>query len=161
MRARILQLTRVVRTLPVGLLLIFLSACQVQNVHHDPVAAVSDANRFLKALYLQRDYSKALELADVQLRQSSNADDLRPIVERIKGERGELKALKADSYLMTPGRTMELFYIGTYERGTLYHRLVLAGDVPSGYRVSGVWYSVDPYPEQPMRRSFNQDLFVQ
>ncbi len=130
-------------------------------MQHDPIAAVSDVNKFLKALYVEQDYPRALELADTQLRQSSNADDLKRMVEKIKDQRGELRKLKADSYLMTPGRSMELFYTGTYEKGNLYHRLVLVGDVSTGYKVSGVWYSTDPYPKQSLREKFSQDLFVQ
>lgn len=55
---------------------------------------------------------------------------------------------------------MELFYVGMYEEGTLYHHLILLGD-PSGYKVSGVWYSLDPYPEQASRRKFNQEILVE
>ncbi len=55
---------------------------------------------------------------------------------------------------------MELFYVGTYENGTLYHRLVLMGDADTGYKVSGIWYSVDPYPKHTLRREFKQPSLV-
>lgn len=55
---------------------------------------------------------------------------------------------------------MELFYTGVYERGTLYHRLVLQGEATSGYRVSGLWYILDPYPEQTLRRKFETNIPV-
>lgn len=137
---------------------LFLFCCQVQTVRHEPVQAVRDTNNFLKALYVEEDYPKALELADVQLRQSLTATDLRQLVEGIKQQHGKLKTLKADSYLMTPGSTMELFYIGEYEKGNLYHRLVLMGNVSQGYKVSGVWYKDEPYPEQPLRRKLDLEL---
>jgi hypothetical protein len=142
------------------LLVLCFSSCRVETVKHDPIKAVDDANDFLKALYLDENYPLALEVADVQLRQSLTANDLRQLVEGVKQERGKLKTLKADSYLMVQGRGMELFYVGSYQKGPLYHRLVLMGDLPTGYKVSGVWYSLDPYPEQVLRRKFNQEILV-
>lgn len=138
-----------------------LSSCKVESIRHEPSRAVSDTNQFLRALYFDEDYSRALVLADAQLRQSLSANDLKRLVEGIKQQRGKLRTLKADSYLMVQGRGMELFYVGTYENGVVYHRLVLMGDATSGYRVSGVWYSTDPYPEQALRRKFDQDINVQ
>jgi hypothetical protein len=140
--------------------LLVLTACRDEKATHQPVQAASDANRFLKALYFEEDYPKALELADAQLRQSVDANGLRQLVEGIGQQHGKLKTLRADSYLMTPGSTMELFYIGEYEKGILYHRLVLMGNASSGYRVSGVWYQPEAYAAQPLRRSFNQDIQV-
>lgn len=151
---------RIQKSLFLGFSILLLAGCHVQTVNHEPAQAATDTNRFLKALYVDKDYPKALALADTQLRQSTTANDLKQMAEGIREQRGELKTLKADSYLMTPGRTMELFYIGEYTKGTLYHRLVLIGDVSSGYRVSGVWYQTEPYPDQTLRRRFDQDILV-
>ena len=140
-------------------LVFVLSACRIQTVKHNPVRAAIDTNQFLRVLYFDEDYTKALDLAIGQLRQSTT-DDLNKMVVGIKQERGALKTLRADSYLMTQGATMELFYIGEYEKGLLYHRLVVMGDASSGYRVSGVWFQPDPYPENPLRRKFDVDIFV-
>ncbi len=142
------------------LLLLSLSACHFQSVRHSPVKAAFDANQFLKSLYFDEDCPGALRLADEQLRRSATADDLKKMMDEMKQERGALKTLRADSYLMTQGETMELFYIGEYERGVLYHRLVLMGDASSGYRVSGVWFQPEPYPENPLRRKFDGEIFV-
>jgi hypothetical protein len=136
------------------------SGCRIQTVKHSPVRAVIDTNQFLKAFYFDEDYAKALDLASGQLRQSATTDDLKKMVEEMKQERGALKTLRADSYLMTQGDTMELFYIGEYEHGVLYLRLVLMGDASSGYRVSGVWFQPEPYPENPLRRKFDVEIFV-
>ena len=141
-------------------LLLSLSACHSQSVRHSPVKAAFDANQFLKALYFDEDYPGALRLTDEQLRQSVTADDLKKMVNGMKQERGALKRLRADSYLMTQGETMELFYTGEYEKGVLHHRLVLMGDASSGYRVSGVWFQPDPYPENPLRRKFDVEISV-
>lgn len=146
-----------------GFCLLFLlsASCKVENVRHEPSRAVIDGNQFLKALYIDEDYDRARGLVDSQLQESLTANNLRQLVEKIKTEKGALKTLKADSYLMVQGRGMELFYDGTYDRGELYHRLVVVGDASSGYKVSGVWYSPDAYPEQPLRRKFGQEIFVQ
>lgn len=141
-------------------LILALSACHFQSVRHNPVKAAFDANQFLKALYFDEDWAGALRLADDLLRQSVTGDNLEKMVDEVRQERGALKTLRADSYLMTQGRTMELFYIGEYEKGVLYHRLVLMGDSSSGYRVSGVWFQAEPYPENTLRRKFDGDIFV-
>jgi len=136
------------------------SACTFQRVAHSPVKAAFNANQFLKTLYFDENCGAALELSDEQLRRSVTVENLKKLVDEIKQERGGLRSLTADSYLMTQGRTMELFYIGKYEKGVLYHRLVLMGDSSSGYRVSGVWFQPDPYPENRLRRKFDADIFV-
>jgi hypothetical protein len=114
----------------------------------------------LKALYFDEQFDEALQLADPALRNSASPTDLENMVRRAQQQLGTLKKLKADSYLMTLGRSMELFYVGTYERGTLYHRLVLVGDASSGYKVSGVWFQREPYPPSSLRRQFTEDIFV-
>ena len=141
-------------------LILLLSACHFQSVTHSPLQATADANQFLKALYFDEDWAGALRLADEGLRHSVTGDNLKKMVDEVKQQRGVLKRLKADSYLMTQGKTMELFYIGEYEKGVLYHRLVLIGDASSGYRVSGVWFKPEPYPESPLRRKFDGDIFI-
>src|SRR5713226_7659803 len=140
---------RTTRCAILALLVTFLCDCRLETVQQDPNRAVSDANQFLKALYFDGRFSEAQDLADPELRHATTPAVLREIAEKATQQKGALKTLKADSYLMTPGRTMELFYIGTYEKGTLYHRLVLSGDASSGYKVSGVWFQPEPYPEQP------------
>ena len=141
-------------------LLVTLSACRFQTVRHDPNKAASDTNQFLKALYFNDDSAGALRLADAQLRQSATADDLEKMVDRIKQERGALKTLTADLYLMVQGEGMELFYTGEYEKGVLHHRLVLLGDASAGYRVTGVWFKAEPYPENQLRRKFDVGIPV-
>ena len=148
------------QSLIIASLLLSLSACHFQSVRHSPVKAAFDTNQFLKCLYFDEDCRGALRLADEQLRKSVTADELKRMVDGMKQEWGALKKLRGDSYLMTQGETMELFYIGEYEHGVLYHRLVLMGDASSGYRVSGVWFRPEPYPENSLRRKFNGEILV-
>jgi hypothetical protein len=149
------------KTSVLGVLLLFLCGCRLEAIQHNPIQAVSEANRFLKTLYIEENYREAFESGHAELRNSGTPDNLRQIAERIRQQFGYLERLKADSYMQTPGRTMELFYVGSYERGTMYHRIVLMGDATSGYKVSGLWFKADPYPEHTMRHKFNEDIFVE
>jgi len=95
------------------------------------------------------------------LRTSAATDALTKMINQIKAERGRLKTLAADSYLMVQGEGMELFYVGIYENGILYHRLVVIGDVTTGYKISGVWFQHEPYPQSQLRRKFEMEIPVQ
>jgi len=148
------------KTLPV-LLGLFLASCSLQSFKHNPTTAVMATNVFLRALYIEHNYEHALQLSDEALRKSATATNLAQMVTLAEKKCGVLKELKADSYLMTPGSTMELFYDGRCDRGTLYHRLVLVGDVSNGYRVSGVWFQDSPYPDQALRRPFETNIVVE
>ncbi|HWN10529.1 MAG TPA: hypothetical protein VNO50_14895 [Pyrinomonadaceae bacterium] len=147
-------------TFILGLFLLLFCSCRLEVTQHNPVRALSETNSFLKALYIEEDYPTAFELSHAELRKGVTSDNLKQIVERTK-QLGTLKRLKADSYMETPGRTMELFYVGMYERGTIYHRIVLMGDATSGYKVSGVWFKAEPYPQHASRQKFNEEIFVE
>lgn len=149
-----------VRTAALFMILSF-PGCFVQAVKHDPVRAVLDTNEFLRALYFDENPSRALKLCDEQLRASTVTDDLTKMINQIKGDRGSLRRLAADSYLMVQGPEMELFYVGTYENGVLYHRIVVVGDTSTGYRVSGVWFQKEAYPWNQLRRPFEMEIPVQ
>ena len=138
-----------------------LVGCWFQSIKHNPTTAAFATNVFLRALYVERNYERALSLSDEALRKSATADNLAQMVDLAEKNCGALKELKADSYLMAPGKTMELFYVGKCDKGILYHRLVLVGDASNGYRVSGVWFQDSPYPEQAMRRRFETVIVVE
>ena len=142
-------------------ILLCFSACHIHATKHDPVKAALDTNQFLKALYLDENPSEALKFCDEQFRTSGATNALTRMISQIKAERGRLKTLTADSYLMVQGPAMELFYVGTYENGTLYHRLVVTGDASAGYRVSGVWFQHEPYAHSNLRRKFQTEILVQ
>lgn len=149
-----------IQGLIIFVLTLSLSACHFQAIRHNPIKAAFAANQFLKALYFDEDCAKARGLADERLRQAVTADQLKKMVDEIRQHWGALKKLRADSYLMTQGQTMELFYLGEYEKGVLYHRIVLIGDAPSGYRVTGVWFQPAAYPAHSLRRKFDVDIWV-
>jgi hypothetical protein len=142
-------------------LISFFSACHFQAIKHDPVEAVLDTNRFLKAFYVDENPSEALKFFNEELRTSHATDGLTRMLTQIKREQGSLRRLAADSYLMVQGPAMELFYIGTYDNGVLYHRLVVVGDASAGYKVAGVWFQHEPYPQSQLRRKFETEIPVQ
>jgi hypothetical protein len=144
----------------VVLITLCLAACHPQAIKHNPVRAAFDTNRFLKALCFDQDFAGALNLADEPLQQFVSAERLGRMVEENNQKWGALTRLRADSYLMTLGRTMELFYDGEYQKGVLYYRLVLVGDASTGYKVSGIWFQPDPYPENTLRRKFNVAIVI-
>lgn len=141
--------------------IVLLSGCRLEYAKHDPMKAVSDANVFMKALYLDEHYQKAFEISHPELRRRGSPGDLLQIIERIKQQVGGLRRLKADSYFEGHDKTVEVFYIGTYERGVIYHRIVLTGDTSNGYKVSGVWLNTEPYPEIGSRYRFKNEIFVE
>ena len=143
----------------ITILSLFICGCRMETVKQDPTRAVSDTNQFLKALYFDKNFDEAFRLAAPTLQTSATPVDLENMVKEAEERAGAIKSLKAESYRMTPGKSMELFYVGTCEKGSLYHRLVLEGDA-SGYKVSGVWFQPEPYPDDVLRRKFREDLFV-
>jgi hypothetical protein len=157
--AHVLRLNEMRRVLiPVlGLILI---ACTIQRIRHDPSTAAEAANIFLKAMYIQHDYQHALMLSDEALRRSANDENLAQTVKMAEEKCQGSGELKAESYVMSPGKTMELFYTERCQSGNLYHRLVLIGDVSNGYRVSGVWFQEAPYPETGLRRKFQNQSVI-
>ena len=149
------------RRLIVVLLLLALSGCHYQHVTHDPNRAVRDTNNFLKALYIDQNYQRALDLGDNALHKATTVQDLEQLVKTAEANAGKLEELRAESYLQTLGKTMEVFYTAKYHNATLFQCLVLTGDASEGYKVSGVWLKDSPYPEQALRRQFHTKIVVQ
>jgi hypothetical protein len=135
-----------------------LSACSLEKISHSPNQAAFNAHEFLRAMYVEEDYAKALHIAAEPVRQSATADTMKQMVEQTRQERGDFKFFKADSYLMTQGRSMEVFFVAEHANGLVYHRLVMIGDASSGYKVTGVWFKLEPYPANPLRIKFEGEV---
>jgi hypothetical protein len=153
-----------VKPLKIGIfaaILLCFSPCHFQAIKHDPIKAALDTNQFLKVLYFYGNPSEALKFSTEEFRTSGATDGLTKMLGQIKREQGSLRSLAADSYLMVQGPAMELFYVGTYDNGVLYHRVVVAGEASAGYRVSGVWFQHEPYPQSTLRRKFQIEISVQ
>jgi len=87
------------------------AGCISQSVTHDPDRAATDANQFLKAIYIDRNSSAALALAENGLRESVARETLTNMVDELIRERGALKRMAAESYLMADGRNIVIFYV--------------------------------------------------
>ncbi len=142
---------------------VFLGAgCRINvlNVSHDETRAVADANKVLSLLYLKGDYVSAYEGLAPETRKSLSSDALKALLETLRSRHGRLLSLRADSFAIMPGqKALTLFYVGTHEKGTSYHRVVVTGDA-SGYRVAGLWFSDQPYPEGNLRTKFRTRIEV-
>jgi hypothetical protein len=137
-----------------------LAICGCYFSRHHPTRAASDANSFLKALYLDHNYEAAWDLGDDTLHKSASVETLERMSWWIEDNSGQLEELKAESYTPPSGDSIELFYVGRYEKGVLYHRLLLVGDASKGYRVSGVWFRDSPYPQLAPRHPFEINIVV-
>jgi hypothetical protein len=76
-----------IRIVPIGnafLLAFVVCACSVHTERHDPVRAAYDTNDFLRALYVDGEYDKALAFGNSRLRQSLIHDDLKRLAEGIE-----------------------------------------------------------------------------
>lgn len=146
-------------TIVLGILLC-LSGCEYQAIKHDPHKAVLDANRFMKALYLDENPSEALQYCDERMRVPNATDNLTNMIKKTRQERGSLRKLSASSYVMEQGSAMQLLYVGTYEKGVLYHRIAVEGNA-DGYRVVGVWFQPEPYPQSELLHNFETEIPVQ
>ena len=141
--------------------LLFLSGCfSFSTFKHEPATAVLAANDFMKAMYIEHNYDRAWSVADAELRKHASVADLSRLGQTAEEHCGALKELKAESYQRGQGKMMEVFYVGTGEKTTFYHHIVLIGDVNSGYHVGGVWFQDTPYPANPMRFKFDKEIVV-
>jgi hypothetical protein len=145
----------------VPFMLLCFSACHFQADKHDPKKAVLDANKFLKALYIDENPSEALKFCTDQVRAAGGADALRRMLTQVNQDHGRVKTLAADSYFMEPGAGMTLFYVGTYDNGKLYYRLAVVGDASTGYRVNAIFFKPEPYPDREGRVKFDTEIPVQ
>jgi len=137
----------------IAALFLLASGCYVAVVSHSQERALSDSNDFVSAFLVDRDAEHAWRLGDPELQRRTDVHSIQGVLETIDARVGRLREILPDSYIQTPGRTMEVLYVGTYERGLLYHRIVLAGD-KSGYRVTGFWFQAEPYPQESSRQPF-------
>lgn len=143
------------------LLSVFTFGCRREQVKHDPERALSNTKQFVKVLYCEKAVDTALALTDASLRQFATSADLQNILDKAVKEVGKTTKLTADSYLMAPGRNIEIFYVATGQKGVLYHRIVVTGDAASGYKVTGAWFQTQPYPSNTLRRRFHTELTIE
>jgi hypothetical protein len=133
---------------------------RVEVIAHSEQRAVADANLVLRDMYLRADYEAASAGFAPAVRQQATPAALRQIANQLTARLEKLTVLEAEAFEPIPGqRAMSLFYRGTHARGTSYHRIVVTGDA-SGYRVSGVFFRFEPYPENKLRKPLPRRVLV-
>jgi len=140
--------------------LLVMLGCSFRATTHDPIKAASDGGEFLLSVYINHDYVGALRSSHNQLQQSAKADDLQRLVEQAQSKVGTLQKLTGESFVPVPGDAIEVFFVGRHERGILYNRLVLIGDSTNGYKVSGFWFSSQPYSKVREQKSFSTKIEI-
>jgi hypothetical protein len=148
------------RILP-ALALLLVAGCTFKSVSHDSKTAAVASNLFLKAMYVDHDYNRALALAYPEMAKKVTAENLAQLVDMVEKNCGVRQEFKAESYQLVPGQGLELFYVEKCDKTTLYHRTVLLGNVQEGYRVAGVWFQSQPFTGTATQHKFDKEIFVQ
>ena len=138
----------------INFIAILLYGCGVNIIIHDEDKAVTEANLVLEILFINENYKEAYDKFDPEFKKHYTSANLKQIVEQVRSEFGNLKEFQVDSFLPMPGkRAITLFYKGIHEDGVSYHRVVLVGD-KKGYKVTGLLFAKQPYPEHKLRKKF-------
>ncbi len=138
-----------------------LAACvKVQVIKHNPNRAAEDAAAVLTLIYFKQDYEAAYAAFDSQVRERTTFQDFTTGVERENAALGLMLELRAEGYKPQQGqRAMLLFFTGTHERGTSYHKLLMAGD-SGGYKISYAAGAGVPFSDSSDMTGFDPPLVV-
>ena len=110
----------------------------------DEDKVVAEANKVLKALYMDRDFKGAYDMCGDLLKRMVMSEDLEKNVLAMESYAGKVKLFKPVSYAPTQ-QGITVFYTAINERGVSYHKVNLAGNAMQGYKVVGVY--VNDHPE--------------
>jgi hypothetical protein len=128
-------------------------------VTHNGTTAGEAGSIFLGAIYKDHDYERALNLVDLEFRKTVTAANFKELDDLVQKHCGTLQELEADSYMMAQGM-IHVFFVETCDNGTMYHMVVVTGDVASGYRAAGVWFRDTPYPQQQTATKFAKPIMI-
>lgn len=138
-----------------------LAGCGSNAIRHDPGLAVAEANKLLRTLYFDEDYTRAYDELDPGHKVHYEPDHLRQTVDQMRDLFGNIEELQAYSYeLISTERSITLYYKGTNQRGASYHRVVLVGDADSGYKVTGVFLASQQYPGPKLHLKSPKDALI-
>jgi hypothetical protein len=130
------------------LLILALVGCvKVQVIKHNPYRAAEDASATLETMFFDQDYEATRAMADEGFRDKTTPQQMSSIVDQLNAVLGPMNELRAEAYKPMNGqKAITLFFEGTHERGTSYHRVVVTGD-SGGYRVCSIESGDRPFPE--------------
>ena len=139
------------------LIALMLFSCSTRVLNHDENKALQDANKVLKILYFNEDYKAAYDQFDPWFQRNYTPDDLKKIVTDMKTGYGKLKDLQADSFsIMERSSIITLYFNGTHENASSYHRVILKGNAKNGYKIYGLNISDEPFPFTKNRKNFSK-----
>jgi hypothetical protein len=133
-------------------LILFISGCVTARVlHHDPLMAAMEAQKFADAAFVQHDPQKAYDLSSDGMKQSHSLEEFTGILENLHptGYPSEVTATEYEPILGQAA--MSIFLEGQNENENFYYRLVMKGTSDEGYRVDGFYRGNGPYPESSLR----------
>ncbi len=123
----------------------------INLIAHNPKAAENQATRFAQVAFVARDYATAHDLLSPAARQHIPKDKLSGTITAMHPKSFPSR-VTATEYESVPGqRGMIIHLRGDGEGEDFYYRLLMEGDAPSGYRVSGLFRGNGPYPSTNKR----------
>jgi len=118
---------------------------------HNPKAAQKEATRFAQTAFVARDYATAHSLLSPAARQHIPKDKLSETIAAMHPKAFPSR-VTATEYESVPGQRGMIIYLGgDGEDEDFYYRLLMEGDAPSGYRVSGLYRGNGPHPSTNKR----------
>ena len=125
---------------------------KVKVLQHDEHAAAMSAEEFAQTAFVERQNTKAYELAGARLKKEVTFDKFKTVMQNLhpKGVPGEVKAKEFEPI---PGHEgMHIFLEGRNDNEQFFYRITMEGTAPKGYKVAGIWRGNGPYPPSNMRR---------
>jgi hypothetical protein len=149
-----------------GLILLFLiitnCGCSVTTIYHDEELAIAEANSFIKTYYLEEAPDKAFQMLDFEVRKTLTIGNLKDVLLTLVAKVGKAKRFTFDSFEPMPGqKAMTLYYECEHEKGKTFHKLVLLGDVSSGYAVGGTFFKLVPYPKNKLNKTLEKEYIIE
>ena len=130
--------------------------CKGYVISHDEDKAADQAVRFGQAAFVVRDFKDAYRMLQPDLQKELPAPGFRDIVENIHPG-GFPSVIEATDFEPVPGQeSVQIFLEGRNGSSIFHYRFVMAGTSATGYRVAGMYRSVTPYPQSPLRQKLSR-----
>jgi hypothetical protein len=101
-------------------------------------------------------------MLDVETRKNLAIGDLKNVLATFVSNVGKAKRFTFDSFEPMPGqKAITLYYECENEKGKTFHKLVLIGDVSSGYAVGGFFFKPVPYPRSNLSKTLEKEYIIE
>src|SRR6185312_6602552 len=124
----------------------FILASCISVISHDENVAAKAATEFAQTAFVARDYAKAHSLLATRSQSDIPIGKLTDLIAKMHPKSYPSK-VTATEYEPMPGqRGMNIYVKGDGDGEDFFYRLVMEGDAPSGYRVTGLFRGNGPNP---------------